>query len=158
MELSEATQILESLASGFDPANGQALPPNGPHNSPDSVRALYTVLRTLEANAATLGGAAVPAPRDVWEGFSNITVRYAGTEERTIDMREGFTELGGIGEDTAEFNTMVRKYSPNGRPNLQDDVPNLYLQLGTYRHRMTWNEAYNLGRALCDLARVSLHG
>ena len=47
MHLRTAVQVLSRLRDGEDPRTGKALPANDPAQSPDVVRALYTVLAAL---------------------------------------------------------------------------------------------------------------
>jgi hypothetical protein len=48
MRLEEAIRILETLADGRDPDTGAALPPDSVAQSPQVVRALYTVVQGLK--------------------------------------------------------------------------------------------------------------
>jgi hypothetical protein len=51
MELADACEVLESLASGLDPLTGAALPESSPLHHARVVRALYTALLHLSKPA-----------------------------------------------------------------------------------------------------------
>jgi hypothetical protein len=51
VDFSEARDILETLAEGFDPQTGEALPDENPYTHPKVIRALYTVLLFLQEAA-----------------------------------------------------------------------------------------------------------
>lgn len=43
MGLSEAREIVRTLANGIDPTTGEVLAPHSPYNDPDVIRALFVV-------------------------------------------------------------------------------------------------------------------
>ncbi|WP_233967070.1 hypothetical protein [Pectobacterium polaris] len=47
MELSEAKDIVTALINGIDPITGEVLPEESPYNNPQVIRALFTVLDTV---------------------------------------------------------------------------------------------------------------
>jgi hypothetical protein len=52
MDIVRAKEILSSLAEGVDPTTGEILPDNSVCNKGEIVRALYTVLNTLNEKTA----------------------------------------------------------------------------------------------------------
>ena len=52
MEKADALKIIQQLADGIDPQTGKAFPADSPYQHPDTVRALFAVLRALEAQPA----------------------------------------------------------------------------------------------------------
>jgi hypothetical protein len=53
MEREQTLRILNALANGVHPATGEQFAPDSPYQHPDTVRALYSAVRTLEGAAAT---------------------------------------------------------------------------------------------------------
>jgi hypothetical protein len=53
MERDKALGILKALADGIDPRTGEQFPADSPYQYPDTVRALYYVVQTLENPART---------------------------------------------------------------------------------------------------------
>jgi hypothetical protein len=47
MGLSEAREIIRSLANGVDPTTGEVLAPTSPYNNPEIIRALYAAHQSL---------------------------------------------------------------------------------------------------------------
>lgn len=48
MEMQRTLAILKSLADGIDPGTGEPFMPGSAYQHPDTVRALFTAIRTLE--------------------------------------------------------------------------------------------------------------
>lgn len=48
MELSKALEIVTLLADGIDPQTGEVFPDDSPYQQPQTVRALYTLIRAVE--------------------------------------------------------------------------------------------------------------
>jgi len=48
MERDKALGILKGLADGIDPSTGEQFPPGSPYQHPDTVRALYYAVQSLE--------------------------------------------------------------------------------------------------------------
>ncbi len=65
MLLERAIEILERLRDGEDPMSGKPLPVGSPAQSPDVVRALYTVLAALpgDGGESACEGAKLPKPK-----------------------------------------------------------------------------------------------
>jgi hypothetical protein len=53
MERDKVLGILKALADGIDPRTGEQFPADSPYQYPDTVRALYYVVQTLENPACT---------------------------------------------------------------------------------------------------------
>ena len=49
MDIDRAKEIISALAEGIDPTTGELLPKDSVYNKGDIVRALYTVLTSLDA-------------------------------------------------------------------------------------------------------------
>jgi len=49
MELDKAKEIVKVLANGINPASGEILPAVSPYNDSDVIRALFTILESLNA-------------------------------------------------------------------------------------------------------------
>lgn len=49
MDIRRAIEIVKTLADGIDPATGEILPAESVFNSPDVIRALYTLLERVNA-------------------------------------------------------------------------------------------------------------
>lgn len=52
MELHTAREIIDTLARGIHPVNGEVMPEDSPYNEPQVIRALFTVSRALEDTPA----------------------------------------------------------------------------------------------------------
>jgi hypothetical protein len=52
MEREQTLRILNALANGVHPATGEQFSADSPYQHPDTVRALYAAVRTLEGTAA----------------------------------------------------------------------------------------------------------
>ena len=50
MEIEKVKRILSLLAEGIDPFTGEVYPETSPYHNPETIRALYQVLRILEGN------------------------------------------------------------------------------------------------------------
>ena len=48
MELYQAVQMIESVANGINPENGEAFPADSPYNSPSIIRALFTCTQHIK--------------------------------------------------------------------------------------------------------------
>jgi len=53
MEQASALKIIQQLANGVDPHSGEVFRADSPYQHPDTVRALFTAVRALEAQSAT---------------------------------------------------------------------------------------------------------
>jgi hypothetical protein len=73
MDLSEACDILESLAEGIDPHTGDALSDESPYNHPRVIRALYSALLALQTS--------VPGSRAKQELPANAGKPWGETED-----------------------------------------------------------------------------
>lgn len=62
MEPAQALSILSMLANGINPDTGEILEMNGPYQSANVVRALYTAIRAVEANIPKAKRASKNAP------------------------------------------------------------------------------------------------
>ena len=49
MDINRAKEIISALAEGVDPTTGELLPEDSVYNKGDIIRALYTVLSSLDA-------------------------------------------------------------------------------------------------------------
>ena len=49
MDIIHAKEIIRTLADGIDPTTGEALPKENVYNSPEVIRALYTVLEIVNS-------------------------------------------------------------------------------------------------------------
>jgi hypothetical protein len=63
MEREKMLEILKALADGIDPATGEQFAAQSPYQHPDTVRALYSAIRTLENPAAPPAKTSAPATR-----------------------------------------------------------------------------------------------
>lgn len=54
MDINRAKEIIRTLADGVDPTTGEVLPAESVYNSPEVIRALFTLLE--QVNAETAGG------------------------------------------------------------------------------------------------------
>ena len=52
MENATALNIIQQLANGIDPHSGEVFRADSPYQHPDTVRALFTAVRALEAQSA----------------------------------------------------------------------------------------------------------
>ena len=50
MELTKTIQIIHALADGINPQTGEVFPDNSPYQHPETIRALFTALSTLDAH------------------------------------------------------------------------------------------------------------
>jgi hypothetical protein len=78
MEREHALKILNALANGVHPATGEVFAADSPYQHPDTVRALFEAVRTIE------GSDAKPAPvqeRKTSEVPANTFVRWSLEEE-----------------------------------------------------------------------------
>ena len=78
MEREHAVKILNALANGVHPATGEVFAADSPYQHPDTVRALFEAVRTLE------NGNQKPAPvqeRKTGEVPANTFVRWSLEEE-----------------------------------------------------------------------------
>jgi len=77
MEREQALKILNALANGVHPATGEVFAADSPYQHPDSVRALFEAVRTME------GGQHAPATTERKTGDmpANTFVRWTADEE-----------------------------------------------------------------------------
>ena len=94
MEREQAVKILNALANGVHPATGEVFAADSPYQHPDTVRALFEAVRTMEG-----GAQAAPAPteRKSADVPANTFVRWSLEEE--LRLAEGFDS----GKTTAEL-------------------------------------------------------
>jgi len=52
MELDNALEIVTLLADGIDPSTGEVFPDDSPYQHPQTVRALYTLIRAVEGQSS----------------------------------------------------------------------------------------------------------
>lgn len=52
MELQTAREIIDTLARGIHPVNGEVMPEDSPYNEPQVIRALFTVSQALQGAPA----------------------------------------------------------------------------------------------------------
>lgn len=50
MELTKTIQIIHALADGINPQTGEVFPDNSPYKHPETIRALFAALSTLDAH------------------------------------------------------------------------------------------------------------
>jgi hypothetical protein len=94
MEREHALKILNALANGVHPATGEVFASDSPYQHPDTVRALFEAVRTLDANSAR------PAPtpeRKTGDVPANTFVRWSLEEE--VRLASGFD----AGKNSAEL-------------------------------------------------------
>jgi hypothetical protein len=78
MEREQTLRILNALANGVHPATGEQFAPDSPYQHPDTVRALFAAVRTLE------GGGAVSADRRPVPPQSGAGSRWSTEEEERL--------------------------------------------------------------------------
>ena len=79
MEREQTLRILNALASGVHPATGEQFAADSPYQHPDTVRALYSAVRTLEGTTAVL-----PAERRSAPPQSGAGSRWSTEEEERL--------------------------------------------------------------------------
>ena len=52
MDIIHAKKIIRTLADGIDPTTGEVLPKESVYNSPEVIRALYTLLEIVNSKPA----------------------------------------------------------------------------------------------------------
>ena len=62
MDRQSALHTLTRLASGLDPDSGDPFPPDSPYQRPGTIRALFLVLREMEAHTAQAVASSVARP------------------------------------------------------------------------------------------------
>ena len=60
MNINYAKKIVRALADGIDPITGEILPENSVYNSPDVIRALFTLLEEVDKKTVSLQNAGKP--------------------------------------------------------------------------------------------------
>lgn len=94
MEREHALKILNALANGVHPATGEVFASDSPYQHPDTVRALFEAMRTLETNSAR----SAPNPeRKTSDVPANTFVRWSLEEE--VRLASGFDS----GKNSAEL-------------------------------------------------------
>ncbi|HHH43905.1 MAG TPA: hypothetical protein ENK49_07195 [Gammaproteobacteria bacterium] len=63
MELDQALKIVALLADGIDPHTGEVFPDDSPYQQPQTIRALYTLIRAVEGKATSTTNDTKPQPR-----------------------------------------------------------------------------------------------
>jgi hypothetical protein len=81
MEKEQALKILNALANGVHPATGEVFAADSAYQHPDTVRALFEAVRTMEGSAPAPTGA---APRKSAELPANTFVRWTPEEEERL--------------------------------------------------------------------------
>ena len=81
MERDHAVKILNALANGVHPATGEIFAADSPYQHPDTVRALFEAVRTLENGRPA---AAQPEERKTAEMPANTFVRWTPDEEERL--------------------------------------------------------------------------
>ena len=61
MQIDQAQKIVKLLANGVDPTTGEIFADNSPYNSPDIVRALFTVLNHVKQPSKSSAAESRPA-------------------------------------------------------------------------------------------------
>jgi hypothetical protein len=130
MDEAKALTILTTLANGVHPETGEVFPPDSPYQSPEVVRALFLVTRTLESRS--------PPPKSRATLPSNAGKPWADEDDRKLlaefDRGRTLSELAqSLGRTVAGIQARLEKH---GR--LQPD-PN-----GTQRR---WSNGRASGRA-----------
>jgi hypothetical protein len=82
MERATALNIIQQLANGIDPHSGEVFRADSPYQHPDTVRALFTAVRALEAESASRQRAASAenAPQNAgkpWSGDEDAALASA---------------------------------------------------------------------------------
>ncbi len=102
MERQQAMKILNALANGVHPATGEVFASDSPYQHPDTVRALYEAVRTMEVNDSR------PAPnpeRKTGDVPANTFVRWSLEEE--VRLGAGF-EAGKSSAELAKLHNRSR--------------------------------------------------
>lgn len=81
METEQALKILNALANGVHPATGEVFAANSPYQHPDTVRALFEAVRTMEGSRSA---GAVPEERKGSTMPANTFVRWTPEEEEHL--------------------------------------------------------------------------
>lgn len=92
MELQIARQIIDTLAQGIHPVTGEAMPDDSPYNAPPVIRALHTVARALEGEAAAGGSRRVPNAGKPWSAADDSALETAF--DAGIPVKQVAQELG----------------------------------------------------------------
>lgn len=79
MEKEQALKILNALANGVHPATGEVFAADSAYQHPDTVRALFEAVRTMEGN-----GPAAAAERKTADIPANTFVRWTPDEEERL--------------------------------------------------------------------------
>lgn len=117
-----------------------------------------------EGRIVTPKPTAAPVPvasKDEWdETFSRTVIGSVNDERRyvpVVDRSLPFA-VGQVEDDSATDKELQRKHGHREGALLRG-TPSLFLTTpGDIQHYLTWEEAYNLGAALIDVANVSLYG
>jgi len=94
MEREHALKILNALANGVHPATGEVFGADSPYQHPDTVRALFEAVRTMETGAARTTSTERTTRGDM---PANTFVRWSLEEE--VKLASGFD----AGKSTAEL-------------------------------------------------------
>jgi hypothetical protein len=95
MDIIRAKEILSILAEGVDPTTGEILPEDSVCNKAEIVRALYTVLNSLDAKKRTKNlPANVGKPWTKEDEDLLISLYHSGTPKRDICKTLQRTESG----------------------------------------------------------------
>jgi hypothetical protein len=104
METAKTVEILKALAEGIDPGTGEQFPAGSTYQQPDTVRALFSAIRMLEAPAsissrpapakpASAAPAGKSAPENAGRPWSEEEDARLG---RTYDSGKSIEELAGL--------------------------------------------------------------
>jgi hypothetical protein len=104
METEKTLQILKTLADGIDPATGEQFAAGTAYQHPDTVRALFSAIRMLEAPASAVSTPApakqASAPATGKPGLENSGRPWSEAEDTRLgsafDSGKSIDELAGI--------------------------------------------------------------
>jgi hypothetical protein len=82
MEREQTLKILNALANGVHPMTGEVFAADSPYQQPDTVRALFEAVRTIEASPIARDGQ--PPERRTGETPANTFVRWTPEEEERL--------------------------------------------------------------------------
>ena len=80
MEKEQTLRILNALANGVHPATGEQFPAESPYQHPDTVRALFEAVRTMEQGRAPAG----ERPQRPASMPGNTGLRWTSEEEERL--------------------------------------------------------------------------
>jgi len=90
MELQTAREIIDTLARGIHPVNGEVMPEDSPYNEPQVIRALFTVSQALgAASAAKPRRELPPNAGKPWSPEDDARLAAAFDAGQTLDQLPG---------------------------------------------------------------------